>query len=133
MAPSKVEGHLCPEPQAKGVSPQGDVNKFYSSADGADFRRLKIPFSILTSPFFPHSPFVRFVVKLLEFSLPLRLCVSALKTLQRLFTAGKKPPAHTKASSQTVRIAGERNGRSPSEWQTVAAVPTKTATSSGGR
>ena len=27
---------LCPEPQAKGVSPQGDVNKFYSSADGAD-------------------------------------------------------------------------------------------------
>ncbi len=79
----------------------------------------------------------------------LRLCASALLSprnnasaslryspLVRTFelrTAGRKPSAHTKASSQTVSIAGERKGRSPNEWQTVAAVPTKTATTSGGR
>ena len=29
VVPSEVEGHLCTEPQARGVSPQGDVKELF--------------------------------------------------------------------------------------------------------
>ena len=61
-----------------------------------------------------------------------RIRIGMVKSYYFRRTRGIQPGTQAKANNQTVKTAGLRNGRSPNEWQTVAAVPTKTATNGNG-